>query len=205
MIIFLKGIGLGIVFAFLIGPVFFALLQTSIHKGFRAGAYLAVGIFLSDSLYATIAYVGVSELFSNAGFETGLGWVGGALMLFFGISALVRRPKTAAPDLLPKSNRIPTFRFILKGFFLNVVNPSVPMIWLGIVSGTVKDGYTRPETLLYLAGILLTIITTDLLKVYLARRLSRYLTPKLLIGMNRVVGLALIGYGLRLLWGAWHG
>jgi len=42
------GIILGLTLAVLIGPVFFALLQTSIHKGFGAGVLVAIGISASD-------------------------------------------------------------------------------------------------------------------------------------------------------------
>ena len=44
MEIILSGIGMGIVLSFLTGPVFFALIKTSIEKGFYAGVALAAGV-----------------------------------------------------------------------------------------------------------------------------------------------------------------
>jgi threonine/homoserine/homoserine lactone efflux protein len=39
----ISGIGFGLVLTFITGPVFFALIKTSIEKGFHAGVALALG------------------------------------------------------------------------------------------------------------------------------------------------------------------
>jgi threonine/homoserine/homoserine lactone efflux protein len=49
-----SGIGLGFVLSFLTGPVFFALIKTSIEKGFYAGVSLAGGVLVSDIFYVGI-------------------------------------------------------------------------------------------------------------------------------------------------------
>ena len=43
-----EGIIIGLTMAVMLGPALFALLQTSIHRGTKAGVILAFGIFLSD-------------------------------------------------------------------------------------------------------------------------------------------------------------
>ncbi|WP_216351112.1 LysE family transporter, partial [Mucilaginibacter polytrichastri] len=43
-----SGIGIGLILTFLTGPVFFALIKTSIEKGFQAGIALALGVVTSD-------------------------------------------------------------------------------------------------------------------------------------------------------------
>ncbi len=58
----LQGIILGLTFAVLLGPAFFALIQTSIHRGFRSGALLATGIFLSDFFALVVCYLGASQI-----------------------------------------------------------------------------------------------------------------------------------------------
>ena len=44
----LLGIGAGIISSFLTGPVFFAMIKTSIERGFMAGFSLAIGVIISD-------------------------------------------------------------------------------------------------------------------------------------------------------------
>ena len=45
----LSGITFGLALALMVGPVFFALIQTSLHEGFRAGSFFATGVFISDA------------------------------------------------------------------------------------------------------------------------------------------------------------
>ena len=47
----ISGIGFGLVLTFLTGPVFFALIKTSIEKGFHAGVALALGVVSSDMVF----------------------------------------------------------------------------------------------------------------------------------------------------------
>ena len=47
----ISGIGFGLVLTFLTGPVFFALIKTSIEKGFHAGVALALGVVCSDMVF----------------------------------------------------------------------------------------------------------------------------------------------------------
>src|ERR1700686_381443 len=47
----ISGIGFGLVLTFLTGPVFFALIKTSIEKGFQAGVALALGVVSSDMVF----------------------------------------------------------------------------------------------------------------------------------------------------------
>jgi threonine/homoserine/homoserine lactone efflux protein len=50
MEIVINGIVSGIVLAFLIGPVFFTIIQTSIERGFTSGVLVAVGVSFSDAV-----------------------------------------------------------------------------------------------------------------------------------------------------------
>ena len=77
----LAGISAGLLICLLIGPVFFALLQTSIERGFKAAAFLAFGIMMSDSTYILLAFFGVQGLNSNALVNMILGISGGVFLL----------------------------------------------------------------------------------------------------------------------------
>ena len=48
--------------AFMIGPVFFMLIQTSITKGARAAITFDLGVVLSDLCFILIAYYGSRSL-----------------------------------------------------------------------------------------------------------------------------------------------
>jgi threonine/homoserine/homoserine lactone efflux protein len=200
-----NGILFGLLLSILIGPVFFALIQTSIQKGFRLGAWLAVGISLSDLLYIAVCYVGFTQFFELAHFKESLAMAGGIIMFMFGISALLK-PINQAAGLTLDRNRNTIFRQIMKGFFLNAANPFVILFWVGVViKVTVTDGYAPWQVPVFFAGTVLTVFMTDLSKAYVAHRLRQYLTTPLLTWMNRIVGVTLLGFGARLMFYAFNG
>ena len=82
MEIIVKGIVSGIVLAFLIGPVFFTLLQTSIERGFSSGVFVAIGISLSDSFYILISYFGLTQFMSTPNFRHYMAYGGGVFFCF---------------------------------------------------------------------------------------------------------------------------
>ena len=49
-------IPLGFFLAFLLGPVFFVLLETAAIKGFRAALSFDIGVILADAIFLLIAY-----------------------------------------------------------------------------------------------------------------------------------------------------
>ena len=46
----------GFILSFMIGPVFFVLLETSVVKGFKAAIVFDLGVVLADIIFILIAY-----------------------------------------------------------------------------------------------------------------------------------------------------
>lgn len=197
----LNGIISGIVLAFLIGPVFFTILQTSIERGFRCGFYVALGVSLSDAFYIAICYLGVYQFFDNPTFKEYFAYFGGGVLLVMGFYYLIiKRKKLAQYDPLKVKARSP-FRLAIKGFLINGLTPMVFIFWLGTVGvATSKFGYTTPATAIpFFAAIVGTVFLTDLIKAKLADRLRVVLTPKFIRSLNLVLGIVLILFGARLI------
>lgn len=200
-----KGILFGLLLAILIGPVFFALIQTSIRKGFRSGVLLSIGISLSDTIYIIICYIGFAQLFEHEQFKESLAMIGGIIMFLFGISAILK-PISNKADMLIEPKKPGTFRYIFKGFALNAINPFVILFWVGVMSMvTVQEKLEGIHTFLFFSGTILTILFTDISKAYVAHKLSRFLTQTFLIWMNRFVGVVLVGFGCQLIYYAFIG
>lgn len=199
-----EGISMGLVLSAMIGPVFFALIQNSLEHGFRYAAILALGILLSDLIYVLITYFGVSLFAQNPYFEIILGYVGGAVLVGFGISTILKknrnRPNTGGIPL-PKTKKRTGF---MKGFGINGVNPFVMLFWISIAGlVNLKEEYQRMDIWLYYTGILLTVFCIDLVKAFIAKQLSGFVTPKLMTKLNILVGFILIFFGSKLVKFAW--
>ena len=193
-----NGFLFGLLLSVLIGPVFFALIQNSIEKGFWSGFFMAIGIALSDAFYIYITYFGVSRLVDNTTFNMWLGGIGGTIMLIFGCVYLFKPvPLKGAKQRHEEETK--WFQQILKGFFRNGVNPFVLFFWIGVVSKVSIDFEGQPNLLtIFFVTLIATVFLTDVTKSYFAMKLSQIVTPRFMKIMNRVVGIALLVFSLKL-------
>ena len=194
----INGLLFGLLLSVLIGPVFFSLIQNSIEKGFKAGFFMAIGIAASDTIYIFITYLGVSQLTENESFNIWLGGIGGTIMLAFGLVSIFKPVPTKG--IKPhKEDATGWFTQICKGFFLNGINPFVLFFWISIASKVSLDfEYTTNQATGFFITVIATVLTTDILKSYFSTKLSTIVTPRFIKIMNRVVGIALILFSLRL-------
>jgi len=200
---FLQGILVGLTFAVLIGPAFFALIQTGIHRGFRSSAFLAIGIFFSDFTALILTYFGAIQILGSDPRENTLfSIVGGIILIIFGTYTVIRKVPNTSPDetngTIDKPSKF--YVYIIKGFFLNAANPGMWFIWITVVvSISARFGINNEAIFLFLAGVLVTIFATDLLKSFVSHQIKHLLNLKIMIWMNRIVGIILIGFGTYLI------
>ncbi len=197
----LQGVLLGLTFAVLLGPAFFALIQTSIHRGFKRGVLLALGIFLSDLFALILCYFGASQILgSDPRQNIYFSVIGGIILVIFGTYTFTRVVKGQSQDSADPSSAInPPSKFyiyIIKGFVLNALNPGMWFIWITIVvSISANFGVDSKAIYLFLGGALGTIFGTDLLKCYISNQIKKFVTARIMTLMNRLVGIVLIGFG----------
>jgi threonine/homoserine/homoserine lactone efflux protein len=196
-----NGVLSGIVLALLIGPVFFTILQTSIERGFRSGAWVAAGVSLSDSLYIVISYFGLYQFFENPTYRKYLSYGGGTILLLFGLYYLVIKSRKLQEYHPDKSTYRSPLRLMAKGFFINGISPLVLLFWIGTVGlATTEFGYIKPiDVFTFFTSIVATVFMTDLLKALLADQLRLVLTYPIIRWLNVVLGIVLIVFGGRLI------
>ena len=193
-----KGVGFGVTLSFVAGPAMFALIQTSLTNGFKAGVHLALGISLSDIFMVFLTLFGISSLMDNPQSKIVLSVVGGVVMVVFGVFTYMRKTVkkdstiTSAVELQKKTFYLP---YIGKGFLFNIANPSVWVYWL-IPVGIASSFPEREQSYLFMVSLLVTILSFDILKCAISYKLKTILTPKILHILNQVVGVILIGVGI---------
>ena len=182
----------------------FAIVEAGIGQGFRAGVSVAAGIWTSDLLYVLIAFYGVESmqaLVALPHFRMWAGLGGGLLLAGFGIGTIL---KTRAPILIAGALQTVSehsahktyFWWWVRGFLLNTINPGTIFFWLGIVTAVVvPSGWNRSEMLIFFGGMLATLVITDVLKAWAAKRLRRFLTPTHIRQVQRVIGLLMLIFG----------
>jgi threonine/homoserine/homoserine lactone efflux protein len=181
----------------MLGPVFFTLLQTSLHEGFKAGVYLAVGVLLSDTCCIVIANTFASQIDLTGKYKVAMGWIGGLLLIGFGLINFFRKIK---PKEVDDDKKTVHAKFMLKGFAMNTLNPAVLLFWIGIIGLVkLKEDYTKFHEVVFFACVLGTVFSTDLLKSFVANRISHLLNAAVLHWINWVVGSVLLVFGLRMI------
>lgn len=201
MEIIFNGIKLGLVLAFLIGPVFFTIIQTSVERGFWNGVLVSLGVSLSDILYVTICYFGVIQFINEPNFRESLAYAGGGILVLFGLYHLFIKSKRNIQVAVAAVEGRKMYRYFAKGFIINGLSPMVLIFWIGTISVASLDfGYSRGyEFFIFFSIVLITVLATDILKAYLADKLRRLVTKRLMMIMNVIVGICLIIFGARLI------
>src|ERR1700710_3019629 len=87
----ISGIGIGLVLTFLTGPVFFALIKTSIEKGFHAGVALALGVVSSDMVFVGAILFGSQYFVISPADKIYAGIIGSAVLLGIGIYYIFKK------------------------------------------------------------------------------------------------------------------
>lgn len=199
--IILNGLELGVVLAFLVGPVFFTIIQTSIEKGFSRGLLVAVGVSISDIIYVLICYLGFAQIMASSNLKLYLAYGGGALLVGFGLYHLLVKTRTSPVNTLHPVEEKRLYRYVIKGFLINGMTPMVLFFWIATVSlATINYGYTEAaQFALFFCALLGTVLATDILKAYLADKLRLLVTQKALKILNMVMGIVLVFFGCRLM------
>lgn len=199
-----KGVLFGLLLAVMLGPVFFALIQNSIVRGFKSGIYMALGIAVADTAYIFLMYFSVRLFENNDTVSLWMGAVGGLIILITGVLSL-RKKSVKQEEQNVKGRKSNFIKQFAKGFVLNGINPFVLLYWLGVMTLVTNSyEYDRHEVIVFFSSIIGTLLITDFSKVALSHRLRAWVTPKRLNIMNKVVGIALILFSFRLFYHAFE-
>lgn len=196
----------GLVLALLVGPLLVLLLQLSLRRGTLAAFAGALGIWLSDTSLAAATHFGLGGLntIANSIYLTKIiGTVGGAVLLIVAIITWFRKPVD-----LSEERGVPDHGSLLsafaQGFAINTFNPFTISFWSFFSVTQVHDrGLTDDAALAVYAGLIITIVFTDIIKVLSARKLRDFLTPKMMVRVQRFGALALAVFGVVLAVRVW--
>lgn len=199
----LQGVLVGLTFAVLLGPAFFSLIQTSIQRGFRSGFFLALGIFISDFSALLLAYFGATQFLGKDPRQNFIfSIIGGIILIIFGTFTFIRKVSTQQQIKGGNENNgvSKPYVYIIKGFLLNAANPGMWFIWITVVvSISANFGVNNRAIYIFLGGTLGTIFVTDIFKCFISHQIKHLINDKVLTWMNRIVGVALAGFGTYLI------
>jgi len=193
-----SGIGFGIVLTFLTGPVFFALIKTSIEKGFHAGVALALGVVCSDMVFVGAILFGSQYIDFTPHDKVYAGVIGSIILLTIGIYYIFKKAKTNyATTTVEVPNRLHRLKYFLKGFLMCIFNPTILFHWtMVITAASTIYQIGVPNRAVKIGIMFLTILIVqfglDTTKAFYADKLRDRISVKFIHRLNEVAGIALI-------------
>ncbi|MFA8450285.1 MAG: LysE family translocator [Bacteroidales bacterium] len=192
---FIEGIifGLGLATVLGFGPALFAMVQTSINKGFPSAVLLAIGVFFSDLLLVLLSFVGIIQFINRPANKLAFGIISGLILIVFGIFTYRKEVSMEPADTSNiKIGKIHSLKCFFKGFFLNIANPFIWIFWMGtMVLISTKYIGSSSSVLVFFAGTLMTVLSADILKSLGASKIKKFFTIKKLQIFNHLTGIAL--------------
>jgi threonine/homoserine/homoserine lactone efflux protein len=200
-----QGLIIVLLLTFSFGPGFFSLINTGIKHGYKPGSLLAIGIVLSDLFLCLaiciIVRLGAVNLLQSEKAQTFSAIIGGVILIAFG-TFYFRKHTTKKDEGIVIEYQAPhPFLMILKGFVINLFNPTVWFLWLGNVTALSKTlDYSFVKMIIFFSSVLVVTLAIELTKVHLAGKIKRYLTDRVMTIINYITGSALVIFGLVLIY-----
>jgi leucine efflux protein len=187
-----------LLFLALPGPGTFALLTSTGKGGFRAGAAATLGLILGDQVLLWLAVAGVAALLaSHPAWFRAVQYAGAAYLAWIGLKLLFARGEGAASPV-----RIEPRHYARQAFLITLLNPKAIVFYMAFFPLFIDPAtHLGLPTFAAMAATIALITAAYCLtlcafaqalaaKVRAHRRLARWL--------ERIAGLFLIGFGLRL-------
>ena len=198
MIAYLIGLSAGIVPALSTGPVFLTLVQNAIDHGFKKAIYFIVGVALTDTSIILLTWLGLSQISDGSEPPAELSIGGGILLIIFGLVFILKKESEEKPKI-ESSTHLQKFGLFTQGIMLNTINPIVWGFWAAISNYAITEFNDSTSELLFFAGVLNMVWTTDILKAYYAQKLKKFLNEEVKKYIKIGIGLVLLLLGLKML------
>ncbi len=153
----LTGFGLGLLISAPVGPVNILCIQRTLAKGFWAGFAIGLGAIGADFLISVAAAMGITALSGLMNtYETEIQFIGGFILLIFGIKIFLAHPKFMS-EMSESSQIRGHLRGIPQSFLLTITNPGALLgifAIFGSLSSAVGGLESYLDSLMILVGLL---------------------------------------------------
>lgn len=197
----LKGLTLGLLLSISVGPVIFSIIKQSLNNGHGGGMAFVLGVSASDISLVLLSNVFTQFFTYITAHKQVIGIAGSIFLISMGVYFLffkkIKINDRGMPTLLTRKRDYA--QVFLSGYFMNTLNPAVFIFWL--TTSTTLITLTVENRIIAFASCLGFVLASDILKVMMAQKIRKKLTPHNIQLLSRLNGLILVGFGAVLLWG----
>jgi len=191
----LQGLIIGFSIAAPVGPIGVLCIRRTLTEGRVYGLVSGLGAATADAVYGCVAGFGITFVSSLlVGQQMWLRLIGGVFLCFLGVRIFLSTPsEQAAP-----AKRIGVFSAFASTFFLTLSNPvtilSFAAIFAGLGLGGTSGSYVPAAILVFgvfVGSALWWLVLSGGVSLFRAR-----FTPAGLRWVNRISGMAIVGFGV---------
>ena len=194
-----KGFRFGMFLQIAVGPICLFIFQTAATSGFIAAETGVLGVAIIDGLYILAAIFGLGKMLHKyPKMKEVIRYFGVAVLVLFGLSSIVGVfGFSIIPSLDFHSEQSVEIVFV-KTLVLTLSNPLTILFWAGVLSTKlVKEDLKQKDMYSFgIGAVLSTFFFLSIISV-LGTFLFVFLEPVVLKGLNVIVGIVLVAFGIR--------
>jgi threonine/homoserine/homoserine lactone efflux protein len=183
------------------GLDFALVLRYATTQSRKSALVVMLGITSGLFVWGTFASLGISAILqaSETAFNV-LKVTGACYMIWMGIG-FIRNSLKDSSEALMEIQKIRNQRIFTRGLFSNLLNPKAGVFYLSVLPQFIPAGYNHLLFGLFLASIhaVITIIFFVSLILFINMLKDFFIQPGVVKVMERISGVAVIGFGARLL------
>jgi threonine/homoserine/homoserine lactone efflux protein len=192
----LTGFISGFLVSFPIGPINLTILNEGARRGFKWALLIGAGAVLMETIYCTLAFMGVSTLFTHKTIKAALELISFLLMLYLGIKFLRAKEIEEHNRIEDRiEQKLHPHSGFMTGFVRVLGNPGVLLLWVTLTATFVSHdwvGVNYREKVACILGVCLGTAAWFLLLSYTVSRGHKKFSNKTLLRMEHLSGAVLL-------------
>lgn len=196
-----KGFKFGMLLQVAIGPVCIYVIKTAVEAGILPAEAAVLGATVMDTVFVTLAIIGVGSLLEKQGVRSFLKYFGAAVLIYFGLGIAAGSfglhiiPGIAASKISTGASNA-----FVTSFILTASSPLSILFWTGVFATKLaSEGYGKKEMILFgIGAVSATFVFLGSLALILGL-LHQRIPEIAIVILNAAVGLVLSGFGIRTL------
>jgi threonine/homoserine/homoserine lactone efflux protein len=196
----LKGFRFGMLLQLAVGPMCLLVFQTASKEGFWKGFILVLAISLIDACYIGLSALGASKALKKQSVQATLKVISAMILIVFGMNISLGALGYSILPSVALFHGSDSSNLILKGILLTASNPLTIIFWSGVFAGQVLEHkFNKTQVLKFGIGCVLSTLCFLSAIAGIGSAVNVFLSNKMITILNFIVGLVIIGFGLKLL------
>lgn len=196
----MKGFRFGMLLQFAVGPMCLLVFQTASKDGFWNGFILVLAISLVDACYIGLSAIGASKVLKKQSIKAAFKVISAIILIVFGMNiSLGALGQSILPNLaLFQGNE--SHDLLLKGILLTASNPLTIIFWSGVFASQVLEhNFNKRQVVEFGIGCVCSTLGFLTAISGLGTVANAFLSTNVIRILNFIVGLIIIGFGVKLL------